>query len=422
MPYAATLAPEAATSDGRKRRVYVAQLLSMVGDQFTLIALPWLVYSESSDPAELGLVLGLLGAPRALTLILGGRTVDRFSAKPVAVLSRGVSFLLLVLLATLVELHLESRWLIYGMTVAIGVASAFTIVSSASLLPSVFRRAELEAANAISQSIRVAAGMFGPLAAAGLIAVTMGTPGTPHAFAHSAALSFAIDAASFLAGMLLLLGVPVLSRTDAAAGAEAAAPAGAAPESDDVRTLLRVLFVYFLANAVVTGGSMQIIVPSLVTQRLGGDASLYGLVMASYGAGSLLGMGLAWRLRERIRIRGGAVLLTLDLLSGFGFLFMLAIGNLSTTIALALLLGSLSGVVQVTTFTWIQVHTAPQRIGRTMAAFLFVFLGLVPLTAPLFGLLKAHVSLESLIAGVGLCQVAISLLAALNGPLRRLRY
>lgn len=233
-----------------------------------------------------------------------------------AVLSRGVSFLLLVLLATLVELHLESRWLIYAMTVAIGVASAFTIVSSASLLPSVFRRAELEAANAISQSIRVAAGMFGPLAAAGLIAVTMGTPGTPHAFAHSAALSFAIDAASFLAGMLLL-GVPVLSRTDAAAGAEAAAPAGAAPESDDVRTLLRVLFVYFLANAVVTGGSMQIIVPSLVTQRLGGDASLYGLVMASYGAGSLLGMGLAWRLRERIRIRGGAVLLTLDLLSGF---------------------------------------------------------------------------------------------------------
>lgn len=71
MPHAATLAPEAATSDGRKRRVYVAQLLSMVGDQFTLIALPWLVYSESSDPAELGLVLGLLGAPRALTLILG---------------------------------------------------------------------------------------------------------------------------------------------------------------------------------------------------------------------------------------------------------------------------------------------------------------------------------------------------------------
>ena len=42
-------------------------LLSMLGDQFTLLALPWLVMSLSNDPLVLGTVLALGSLPRAVS-------------------------------------------------------------------------------------------------------------------------------------------------------------------------------------------------------------------------------------------------------------------------------------------------------------------------------------------------------------------
>ena len=41
-------------------------ITSMLGDQFTLVALPWLVLQMSHDTLTLGIVLALLGIPRAL--------------------------------------------------------------------------------------------------------------------------------------------------------------------------------------------------------------------------------------------------------------------------------------------------------------------------------------------------------------------
>ncbi|MFZ2524396.1 MAG: hypothetical protein WAW87_03685, partial [Candidatus Ferrigenium altingense] len=55
--------------------------LSMLGDQFTLIALPWLVLKMTEDTLALGLALALTGVPRALFMLIGGALVDRYSAK-----------------------------------------------------------------------------------------------------------------------------------------------------------------------------------------------------------------------------------------------------------------------------------------------------------------------------------------------------
>jgi hypothetical protein len=54
---------------------------SLLGDQFALIATPWLVLQLTGDPLALGIVLALEGVPRALFMLFGGAVTDRFSPR-----------------------------------------------------------------------------------------------------------------------------------------------------------------------------------------------------------------------------------------------------------------------------------------------------------------------------------------------------
>ncbi|MGH8282705.1 MAG: hypothetical protein ACRESE_02535 [Gammaproteobacteria bacterium] len=46
--------------------------VSALGDQFTLVALPWLVLKLTGDPAALGIVLAVMALPRAAFMLIGG--------------------------------------------------------------------------------------------------------------------------------------------------------------------------------------------------------------------------------------------------------------------------------------------------------------------------------------------------------------
>lgn len=47
-------------------------VIAALGDQFSMIALPWLVLKLSGDPVALGLVVALMGIPRAVLILFGG--------------------------------------------------------------------------------------------------------------------------------------------------------------------------------------------------------------------------------------------------------------------------------------------------------------------------------------------------------------
>lgn len=47
-------------------------LVSGLGDQFTMIALPWLVLSMTGSALTMGLVIALMSIPRALFILVGG--------------------------------------------------------------------------------------------------------------------------------------------------------------------------------------------------------------------------------------------------------------------------------------------------------------------------------------------------------------
>ena len=54
------------------RLLWIGQGISVLGDQFYMIALPWLVLQLTGDALAVGTVLALVAFPRALFMLVGG--------------------------------------------------------------------------------------------------------------------------------------------------------------------------------------------------------------------------------------------------------------------------------------------------------------------------------------------------------------
>jgi hypothetical protein len=182
---------------------------------------------------------------------------------------------------------------------------------------------------------------------------------------------------------------------------------------------LRTAFLYWGLCACVTGGVMQVAMPLLASERLHGAAAL-GLLMGAHGAGALAGMALSGIAGKR---RVGNLGLTLLVVDGLAGILLMPLGLITSSWQGMLILGAigvLGGYVQVAVFTWIQQRVAPQMLGRMMSIFMFVFMGLAPLTAAAAGWLASHVTLATLFTGAGLGLSVAALAAWLFTPMARL--
>jgi small-conductance mechanosensitive channel len=82
-------------------------------------------------------------------------------------------------------------------------------------------------------------------------------------------------------------------------------------------------------------------------------------------------------------------------------------------------IGMLGGFMQVRVFTWLQRRVPPALLGRAMALFMFIFMGLVPMASAVTGWLLRSISLQQLFAASGALLVLTALVAAVGSPLRR---
>ena len=109
--------------------------ISTLGDQFTLVALPWLVLKLTSDPAALGMVLVVMAFPRATFMLIGGAVVDRMSPRRVLLGARAVNAGCIVILAMLVLTGAINMWMVHLLALAIGLSTAFAYPAGSALLP-----------------------------------------------------------------------------------------------------------------------------------------------------------------------------------------------------------------------------------------------------------------------------------------------
>ena len=380
--------------------------ISMLGDQFTRV---------------LGLVLALVGVPRAVFILVGGALVDRYSPKRVLMLTKHVNTALLGALAAMVfsgRLYLP---LVCLLALGIGVASAFSIPSGISMLPHVVRAEQLAAANRVQLALRQLTMFLGPLLA-GLLIALFGDGGGTLADATGIGLAFGFDALSFA------LSAWTLSRVTLRGGEQHKAPRASAPVlasiAEGLRHAwrdpeLRTCFAYWAAVAMLIMGPLHIALPVLASTQPGLGASALGLMAGAHGAGTLAGLivsGAGLRLRLGTL---GATMLAVDVVIGLLFVPMGRISAAWRGAALMFAIGLLGGFMQAAVFTWLQRRVPPALLGRAMSLFMFIFMGLVPIASAVTGWLMRSITLPQLFAGCGLALVVLAALAAVATPMRR---
>lgn len=403
--------------------------LTLLGDQFSLLALPWLVLKMTGDTGALGVVLALVSVPRALFILVGGALVDRYSPKRVLMITKYINTLLLGVLAALVFTGDLSLWMVYLLALGIGLSTAFSIPAGTSMMPNVVKPALLQAANGVSLGLRQLTMFLGPLLA-GLMIALFGDGGagagmgTGHAGgmgdATGIGLAFAFDAASFLLSAFTLAQVRTLPRPPGPAAAPQAVLSSVAQGLAHFwrDSELRTCFLYWGAVALLIMGPVSIALPVLASSTPGLGAAALGVIVGAHGAGTLAGM-VASGVLPRVRVGSlGMTILAGDAVIGLLFIPMGQITAVWQGAGLMLCIGLLGGFMQVSLFTWIQQRVPPALIGRAMSLFMFIFMGVAPMSSAVTGWVMRGITLSQLFAACGATLVVLAAVALVASPMR----
>lgn len=393
--------------------------VSALGDQFTLVALPWLVLKLTGDPAALGLVLAVMALPRAAFILIGGAVVDRMSPRRVLLVSRAINTACVAILAVLVLTGAIQMWMVYLLALGIGLATAFAYPAGSAILPQLVEPQQLRGANALFMGMRQLSMFVGPVLAGVIISVGASSPQHTLADARGMGLAFSIDAVSFLFSLASLAMIRIHSDY------HPPQPVGSvlANVATGIRAIwadlpLRAFILYAAVVSVFVGGPIQVGLPVLADTRLDLGAASLGILMTANGGGILVGSFLSGIGARLMRGRLGLMVLCIDSLAGLALAGLTLIHSTFTGAALLACVGVLAGIAQIAIFTWIQQRVSQEMMGRTMSVLLFTFMGLGPVSAAVAGALLKVISLTALFAGAGLTLTAIALVCLNSRQLR----
>jgi MFS family permease len=375
----------------------------MFGDQFYLVALPWLVLQLTGSAVALGTVLMLAAVPRAVLMLMGGAISDRTSPRRVMLFTASARTLLVAGIAALLWLHSIRMWDVYVLAFAFGVADAFAIPAVQALLPVLVGREYLTRANSVLQSSIQITMIAGP-APAGMIVKKLGT-----------LWAFVIDAISFLfiiAALWTIPDPPPSSHHSSPRSVWHAMLEGLQYVYGDV-AMRTIMILATALNFCIIGPIMVGL--ALLAKVKFGSAGAYGLMFSAFAAGGLVGSLVAGLRKQR---RRGIMLL---FVGGLLAILLAAVGLLNSLAGLCvvmLLMGVTSGYSNVHMTAWYQERVEPTKMGRVMSLRMFTIFGMMPISLALAGVLAGH-SLELLFVSAGALMFAVTLLAAAQRPVRQ---
>jgi MFS family permease len=397
------------------RLLWIGQSTSLLGDQFFMIALPWLVLRLTDDPLALGITLALIGTPRAIFMLVGGAVTDRYSPRSVMLVSDILRLLLTALLAIVILAAWMQLWMLYLAALAFGVISGFFNPASGAIMPMLVKPDELVVSNSIYQGTSYLFSFIGPVLAGGLIAwFGHSTLGGTSAEMTGIAAAIGFDALTFLVSVVTLIlmrwqGIP-RPETKGAENMLASIREGTVFLWKDA--VLRTMFVLMVIANFVFVGPILVGIPVLVDTRLSGGAASYGFIMGAFGAGNLIGIVMTSSILRIVGGRMGAFMVGVIALFGVGLILMGFVGSTTAAFAILLVLGIGNGVLAITLISFLQRQTPKEMLGRVMGLVLFAGVGLVPVSQALVGgLLKLSLDGVFLVAGLLMILLAFWLAA-----------
>jgi MFS family permease len=394
------------------RLLFAGTTTSLLGDQFALIATPWLVLQLTGDPLTLGIVLALEGIPRAVFMLLGGAITDRISPRLVMLSSDIIRFILTGLMAFVIFTGTIQVWMLYAFGLGFGLVAGFAIPAGNSIVPMLVEEQDLQAGNSIMMGITQLVGFIGPTVAGILI-------GGYSSSSLGIGLAFTIDTISFAVSAVCLWvmrgGKRLSGKSSQEESVWTSILVGMKYMWDDVA--LRVMFLVISALNFLFTGPLLVGIPVLANQRLPEGALAFGLLMSAYAGGNLAGYLLAGSLP---RAKGKAMSIFLvTLLAAFGVVIGLFgfIRSIWVDFGLILILGVGNGYIAILLFTWMQTRTPKEMLGRMMGMVMLSSTGLVPVSQAISGAVSQW-SLTFLFASAGVLVLLVTTWAAFQPGLK----
>ena len=381
------------------RLFWAGSLIASLGLWIQTIALGWLVYALTRKASWLGTVSFVGNAPTFVLGLVGGAIADRMSRRAIMIASLLVLASSALTLSALAAFDAVTIWRVIALAVITGTANAVYSPAMHSSIPSLVEESDLLEAVSLNSVQFNLARAVGP-AVAGLLYGAVGAAGC-----------FAVNAGGFM-----FLAIVIARLRMPARPAVVQPPLGRALR-EGVGYVRRhpVIGPAMSLSAVMSlfGFPYIIMMPALASSVLGLDATGLGWLMASIGAGAVVG-GL---LLSFAGARGGSPWVT-DLGSiAFG-LAVIAFPWVHTQHQMTLLLlvlGALQTVTiaSITTSMQMSVHDAMR--GRVMSILTVVFFGLATLGGVIAGTLGDRIGVPRALAGGGV----ITTIAAIALAVRR---
>jgi hypothetical protein len=413
---AAAAAPKSVFGVRDFRLLWLGEAVSTLGDQFALIALPWLALLLTGDAFALGTVLALMALPRATFMLIGGAYVDRLSPRLVMLGSNIVRLAAVGILGVVVLEGAAAVWMLYAFGLIFGIADAFFYPAQSAMVPDLVDDAQLQRANGIVQGTAQFTGLIGPAAAGIVIALLAGQAGAPGVTGVGFALLF--DAATFvvsLATLLLITNRPPHQQEHSSVIKQI---------GEGVRFVwkmpaVRMMVLLSMAANLLIVGPLEVGLPLVAFSRLPEGAAAFGLILSAFGGGSLLGMAGATILPALPKAYFGSILLMLFSVSGVCLAFLALITSTPIALLDAGIAGIILGYTNITYITWIQRRIPRNLMGRVMSLMMFGSVALIPLSMAVSGAL-VKISLDGVLIGGGLGMACLGWLGLLSASVRRM--
>ena len=399
---------------------WFGSLVSNVGSWMQNYALGIVVFAFRKSEFDLGLVNFISGIPVLFLAIAGGALADRVDRRK---LLMWIQLVLIAQAAALGWLYTSGRlspddpvsalvW-VSALGIIAGIFAAVQFPAWQAMLPDLVPRDTLLNAIALNSAQFQSSRLVGPLIAGALVVAGAGMGEI-----------FYVNAISFL---FVIAALWIIRPNQMGASQRAAARRGGT-----IETLLgglryarenRVVGLLILSTAVMTvfGFPYMTLLPAIVDKSLGFAVSTDGynravaVVMAANGLGAMVGALSVASLPPTVSRNR---IIPLSLLS-FGVLLFAF--SLSRTLWLSAAVSALAGAALMTTNslanTSIQASAPPHLRGRVMGLFVMAFLGIMPISALLFGLIGQFIGPSNAVLVGSLALIAWALFLVLSGVL-----
>ena len=389
------MSPTFASLDIRNYRIYASgAFISNIGTWMGRVAQDWLVLTELTDHSStaLGIVTGLQFLPFLLLAPFAGMIADRYPKRRILAITQTSLALSSLVLGLLVITGGAQLWMVYGIALFSGVATAVDNPARQTFVSEMVPRDKLANAVSLNSASFNAGRLVGP-GVAGLTIAAFGTGWT-----------LLLNTLTFVA---VLLALAAMRKSDLRPAPALARGKGAIREGiayvrsrPDIKLVMALVFVLG-----TFGMNFQITTALMATKEFGKGPQEYGLLGSVMAIGSLTAALLSAR---RARPRLAVLLVAL-----VGFTISSGLAAMAPTyplFALALVPVGLTALTALTTANaMVQLSVDPAMRGRVMALYMAIFMGGTPLGAPLIGWI-GDVAGPRWTVGIGTIAVGLTLL------------